>query len=194
MNNNISENHDEEKEKNINKITLEYLLNKDQYKKLQFEKKEKLVSKTDRRFYKKRILNLTKNMLINNSPNNLFPDVKKAFDIFMKTCIGYFKVIDEIDIIQSEINNTDLEINIDNFLDENTLKELDKNDAVTLEEADQLMMRTIKINNITMDKYVKRINVQKKDPPIYPKQININLNDPSLKNKGICKKNNINNN
>ena len=180
----------------INKITLEYLMTKDQYEKMNKSTNEKLISKNDRKFYRRRILNLTRNMLINKSPDNLFPDVKKSFDNFMKTCVGYFKVIDEIDIIQNENENNkeDLDINIDNFLDEATIHELDKNDIISIEEANNLMMRSIKINNITMDKYlIKKTTVEKKQPN-YPKQKNIDLKDPSLKNKGISKKNNINNN
>ena len=182
----------------INKITLEYLMTKDQYEKMNKSKNERLISKNDRKFYRRRILNLTRNMLINKSPDNLFPDVKNSFDNFMKTCVGYFKVIDEIDIIQNENENEnnkeDLDINIDNFLDEATIKELDKNDVISIDEANSLMLRSIKINNITMDKFlVKKTTVEKKQPN-YPKQKNIDLKDPSLKNKGICKKNNINNN
>ena len=178
----------------INKITLEYLMTKDQYEKMNKSKNERLISKNDRKFYRRRILNLTRNMLINKSPDNLFPDVKNSFDNFMKTCVGYFKVIDEIDIIQNENENEnnkeDLDINIDNFLDEATIKELDKNDVISIDEANSLMLRSIKINNITMDKFlVKKTTVEKKQPN-YPKQKNIDLKDPSLKNKGICKKNN----
>jgi hypothetical protein len=59
-------------------------------------------------------------------------------------------------------------------------------------DADKLLMRSIKMNVPTLDKYVTRTSTKKKDEIILPKQKNINLNDPELKNKGL-KKNNITN-
>jgi len=40
---------------------------------------------------------------------------------------------------------------------------------------------------------VKRTITKKADVIIHPHQKEVNLNDPNLKNKGICKKKNINN-
>jgi len=48
------------------------------------------------------------------------------------------------------------------------------------------------MNIPTLDKYVTRTRITKKDEIILPKQKNINLNDPELKTKGL-KKNNITN-
>jgi hypothetical protein len=70
----------------------------------------------DKKFYKKRILNIIKILLndiedrdnIDNSDKNsysLFPDIKKSFDVFIKTSIDYFKSKDKCDIIQSDYNN-----------------------------------------------------------------------------------------
>ena len=59
-------------------------------------------------------------------------------------------------------------------------------------DADKLLMRSIKMNVPTLDKYVTRTSTKKKDEIILPKQKNINLNEPELKNKGL-KKNNITN-
>ena len=58
--------------------------------------------------------------------------------------------------------------------------------------ADKLLMRSIKIDAPTLDKYVTRVITKKKEEIILPKQRNINLNDPEFKNKGL-KKNNITN-
>jgi hypothetical protein len=59
-------------------------------------------------------------------------------------------------------------------------------------QADKLLMRSIKMDVPTLDKYVTRTRTKKKEEIILPKQKNINLNDPELKNKGL-KKNNITN-
>ena len=56
-------------------------------------------------------------------------------------------------------------------------------------EADKLLMRSIKTNIHTLDKYVKKTYVKKKDEIVLPKQKEINLKDPNLKNKGLKKKN-----
>jgi hypothetical protein len=60
-------------------------------------------------------------------------------------------------------------------------------------QANKYMMRSIALSNATLDSLVKR-KVIKKEDPILPKQKKINLKDPELKNKGVCKKNNLTNN
>ncbi len=59
-------------------------------------------------------------------------------------------------------------------------------------DADKLLMRSIKIDVPTLDKYVTRTRTKRKDEIILPKQKNINLNDSEFKIKGL-KKNNITN-
>ena len=59
-------------------------------------------------------------------------------------------------------------------------------------DADKLIMRSIKIDVPTLDKYVTRISTKKKEEIILPKQKDINLNDPELKIKGLKKNNTTN--
>jgi hypothetical protein len=56
-------------------------------------------------------------------------------------------------------------------------------------EADKLLMRSIKLDIHTLDKYVKRTTTKKEEKIVLPIQKNINLQDPELKNKGVKKKN-----
>jgi hypothetical protein len=49
------------------------------------------------------------------------------------------------------------------------------------------MMRQIKIDVSTLDKYVKRTSTKKPEQMILPKQKEVNLNDPELKTKGLNK-------
>jgi hypothetical protein len=62
-------------------------------------------------------------------------------------------------------------------------------------EVNKLIMRTFHIKEPnSLEKLVKRrITRINEKPPIIPVQKEINLKDPMLKNKGIRKKNNINN-
>ena len=84
----------------VDQITLECLMNKDLYNKLTANKKQSQDNKAARKVYKKRLLTLTKDLLSNEIPDNLMPDVEYAFDNYVKTCVRYFKIIDESDVIQ----------------------------------------------------------------------------------------------
>ena len=172
----------------ITEITLECLMNKCQYAKHigQSTQTKKDTIKKDKKFYKKRIFDLTRRLLNNEKPETMYPDVGSAFDDYARVCIEYFKVIDKSDIIQEDYNG----------FSEETL-----NDGITLDvsynanESNLLMMRSIKISEPNaLEKLVKRKTTKLEKKPIIPLQKDINLKDPNLKNKGICKKNNITNN
>jgi hypothetical protein len=53
-------------------------------------------------------------------------------------------------------------------------------------------MRSIKNDIYTLDKYVTKTVIKKKDETIMPKQMEIVLKDASFKNKGLKKKNIVN--
>jgi hypothetical protein len=167
----------------INKITMDCLISKNQKQKMIHYSSNKQYDKKDKKFYRRRIINLTREMLLNNYSDDILHDVKEAFDIYVKTCIGFFKVKDEVDIIQSDMC----------FLEEvtNDVDKLDLDDIVTPEEANKLMMRTIKINKLPLDNFVTIKTMKIANDPIMPKQKEINLKDPQLKNKGINRKKNI---
>ena len=169
----------------ITQITLDCLLNKEVYEKMQHFKKQKNINKKDKKFYRKRILNLTRELLLKKDDDysEINPDIKFCFDNYVKTCIQYFKIIDNNDIIQSEYKDMEFPPEIG----------CNVNDVSgNVVDADKLLMRSIKIDVPTLDKYVTRISTKKKEEIILPKQKVINLNDPELKIKGL-KKNNITN-
>jgi len=176
----------------INQITLECLINKEQYNKfVANNNKYMLPNKRDKKFYRKRILQLTRDILTNNAPEKMTNDVLFAFENYVKICIPYFQMIDESDIIQSEYENLldDLQLdennnskNINNNLnDDNNAN--NSNEIKTI-HADKLMLRQIKNDKYTLDKFVKITNT-KKEEVIIPTQKDINLKEPSLRNKGI---------
>ena len=168
-------------------ITLDYLINKENFKKTLEGNKSKNANRKDKKFYRKRILSLTRDLLIfkeNDEP--LLPDVKNAFEAYVKTCVEYFKTLDETDIIQEDYNELE---ELDVLLGSISTELLEENNSI--KDADNLLMRSIKVN--PLDKFVKRTKF-KKEEPIIPIQKEINLNEPYLKNKGISKKKNITNN
>ena len=173
----------------VNQVTLDCLLNKEMYNTHLRSKKNKQQNKEERRFYKKRTFNLFKEIISGNIPKDLLPDVKYAYDNFITSTIHYFKTIDNNDIIQSEYKDT-------NFGLETCSEEKKINEDISYSnlEADKLLLRSVKINIPTLDKYVKRTKtkIQEDNNIILPKHKEINLSDPELKTKGL-KKNNITN-
>jgi hypothetical protein len=182
----------------VDQVTLDCLLNKSMFNAHVKNKQAQSVNKEERKFYKKRIYNLFKEMLINKSePDDLLPDVKYTYDNFINASINYFKTIDNNDLLQEEYKTLDEEemVDLENL---NAVPELgDDDNIVGLEEADKLLMRSIKITTAPLDKFVKRKSIKPEALVIMPKQKEVNLLDPELKVKGlnniIQKKENITN-
>ena len=164
----------------INQITLDCLLNKEQYSKYLNNTMNKTLhsNKKDRKFYKKRILQLTKDLL--SSETDATMDIMYAFDNFTRTCISYFKMMDKTDILQTDYNDD---------VDETEKEALEPPPPMSLEEEAKSLLRNVKINTITMDQFVKRTSTAQPTQMITFKR-EINLKDPDLRNKGIRKKKN----
>jgi hypothetical protein len=171
-------------------------MNKDTYKKYVATKKKSVVNKKDQKFYRRRILSLTKELLYpeeavektttptTTSTTTPDPNIVGLFQIYSKACIEYFKTLDKNDIIQEDYSS----------LTSRETAEMSAEDIKTQAEIDQLFMRSIHVKEpTTLDKFVKRSTNAPKEDPILPKQKDINLRDPALKNKGIRKKKNITN-
>ena len=187
----------------VNQVTLECLMNRDTYKKYVATKKKSVVNKKDQKFYRRRILSLTKELLYPEeattpekptptttptttppTPTTINdPNIIGLFQIYSKACIEYFKSLDKNDIIQDDYST---------FTPDTA--EMSPEDIKTQSEIDQQFMRSIHVKEATtLDKFVKRSTTAPKEEPILPKQKDINLRDPALKNKGIRKKKNITN-
>jgi len=168
----------------INQVTLDCLLNKQQYNKYLFNKTEKISNRKDKKFYRKRIFSLTKELLLTKEkPEFLFPDVEYAFDNYINTCIQYFKTIDSNDIIQNEYSSF---VGISTLNNITGLDDVDE-DLQSKEDADKLLMRSINISNSSLDNFVKKKLTKNAKEMILPKQKDINLTDPILKTKGVLK-------
>jgi len=188
----------------ISEITIEYLMNKDQYAKYIMNKSNNSSISTynsirkDKKFYKKRIYDLTKQLINNEKPEGIYSGIIDTFELYTKICIEYFKTLDKTDIIQKDYNGliTDVSSNTNINAGGQSLTFDSLQNAQNTEEANKLMMRLVKITEPnSLEKLVKRTIIKNVDakPNIPPKQKEINLKDPILKNKGIRKKKNITN-
>lgn len=204
----------------LNEVTLECLLNKSRYGSyLGYNSKGKKakVSSKDIKFYRKRIQQLTKDLLLSsiNKIENMetseqqtcSQEVIEAFDNYVFLCTRYFKNIDFNDINQETVGLTETEsdtvdLNIeDNIYIENKEHDINMKDIDieknTIEKINETMVRSIKVKQPTLlDNFIKKTK-SKAEPIILPHKKNINLKEPSLKTKGIkkdCLKKNITNN
>jgi len=203
----MSSNLENKEDEYLNKITLKYLTNfdyqNDSPNTLHPNKNNKKIYKNkEKKFYKKRILNIIKQLInfeskerkesqenrANNSEGNIelfYTDIKTTFDIFIKTCIDYLKAQDKCDIIQNDYKNLDIVTN--NTNNTNNTYNTDFNKQIN-----SLMMRKIINKKNSIDSFVKRtpINNDKYNSKhqinkIIPHKKKINLTDPELKNKGL---------
>ena len=133
----------------LNQITLDCLLNKEMFIKHLRNTQTSQINKEERKFYRKRIHHLFTNVIIGKPPKDLAPDVKYAYDTFVKNAIQYFKTIDNNNEIQSKYNGFDFSLDASS-------SEISTSVSLGDSTADSLLMRSIKLNVPTLDKYVKR--------------------------------------
>ena len=188
----------------VNYITLETMSNNDSYNK--YLKRNKMdhdaVLKREKKFYRKRIIALTKDILFNNTNANqplpsesLLPQtdtpkiddiIISAFNTYARLCISHFKFKDTMDTIQGEykdMNNESSFIhNKNNVGDGND----DDEDDISshLNEANKLCMKQNDKKILTLDNYVIKTSAPKKEIML-PKTKNVNLKDPKFKKKDI---------
>jgi hypothetical protein len=193
----------------IHNITIEYLMNK-QYHNF-FKKDGEIlfsINKRDKKFYKKRILNLTRDFFLNDDVD-VSRDVKASYDNYIKHCIEYFKMLDKSDIIQDEYNDdkiiiendaggndTNSDSNENNMIIHNNNNNMNNYTDAVYTNADCILFNKPNKPN-TLDHFVKKIHIEEnKIPDIIPRKRKINLKNPLLKFKGVNNgvNNNINNN
>ena len=176
----------------INDITLQYLTNKEFVNQTQkhLQAKTFKVKPKEKKFYKKRILALTKSLIYETEPEDpsmkletLPPEIPNLLTGYVKKTIEYFKTLDKTDILQKEYDD----ISIPNIESKN----INPNDKTTTEDTDKDFLKSMRYNTTnTLDNFVQKTIVSKEKSD-YPRKKNVNLSDPSLKNKGLGKKKNI---
>lgn len=156
-----------------------------------------IVKKKDKKFYRKRILALTKNLL-SNDETDVPSEIERYFKEYIGSCIDYFKTVDNNDLRQDEYRYMDEDKDEDKLTNGEYLEVDDSmlntdNCGTSSNNIDSLLIRKINVAN-TLDNFVIRNSSKKK--VIIPKKKKVNLRDPSLKTKGTEKmgeKNNIDN-
>ena len=160
-----------------NIIDLEYLTNPCYTVKIPEKKKDQIycVSSEDLNFYKKRIFELTRKMLLGGNVNTKIND---AFHGWAKVCIEHFKFMDKKDIIQEDYKDIPQRKN-------------NKPSYFNMEETNKLFSKQQTYTDIAT-----LLNIRKKTKPIFmPTKRDINLKADFLKHKGIIypPKNNLTN-
>jgi len=138
------------------------------------------ISKKDRKFYRKRILNLTRELFLSSDASN--PDINEAFMNYVYHCVEHFKNTDTNDILQYEYTDLDADLEMD------AEDADDENDSMDTYNS-SIMRKIVKPN--TLDNFIIRNVIKKKESEHLPIQKEINLKDPQLKVKGIGKKKNL---
>ena len=133
----------------------------------------KTYNKEEIRFYRKRILNTTKDLLRENSINN---DIDNSFLNYAQELIKYYKFIDKKDILQEEYKD----------LKEKPKKKVNPN--FKLMENNKLMTKETKKTIRTIkDCLPLKIKTKKQNKTTYPKKKDINIKDPKFRTKGLEK-------
>jgi hypothetical protein len=187
----------EEKMKQINE---EYLFQNKTFILKKENKKHLNISKKDKKFYKKRILNISKKIL-DDEPQNLNNDIIFAFNSFIKLLIKDFKMIDTNDIYQDDYKD----FNFDNYKNEiNDINEINEiNEINDIQNNDKNEIKNLNYitkyknnKNFNLDNFVLIINKEKNkineeiNTIILPKKRIADIKNPLLKNKGLLSKKN----
>lgn len=156
---------------NINDITIKYFSNKNVIIPEKIINEEEQIEE-DKKFYEKRIIDLTKKMFKNNGESQ---QLKRSFNRYIKECIEYFKFKDYSDLHQEDLSVNSFNLNdvSNNMLDVSDLNQLDISHLVN--DAPK---------KVSLDNFVLK-KKNKKKILLMPKEIKYNLKDPKLKDKDI---------
>ena len=138
---------------------------------------DKILS-SDKKFYKKRIVNLFKNACKDND----YPEaITIVHDEFVHSVIKYFKLIDTRDIIQEDHDNTKLSSQ-NKVLSSNRLS-YEETQAFLSSANNEIMREKNTVGNL--DAFVEKKKITVVHPMKIPYQKAIDLKSPTLKSKGI---------
>ena len=135
-------------------------------------------------FYKERIIYQTLKLIDNEIIENEDPTIVEIFNKYMDLSIEHFKFSDKRDIIQEDYED---------YKDMKQKKETI--DLFNLETTNKMLIKKKeeKMGKITDDFDIQIITNKKERQIFLPKKKVINFRNEKFKNKGICKKENINN-
>ena len=162
----------------INEVDLLYLSNHHQGK-IKCKKAEDYFKEHE--FYRERVIYQTLKLINNEIIENNDPTIVEIFNKYMNLSIDHFKFSDKRDIIQEDYKDIK--------------KKKETMGLFNLETTNKMLIKKKeeKMGKIT-DEFDIQIITNKKERQIFlPKKKVINFRNEKFKNKGICKKENINN-
>jgi len=207
-NNNNINHHDDiyqtKTEEELDRFTLEYLITNSLYDKiknsnayLRLNDVENKKYKKELKFYRHRILDLTKKFIKNKGQLDEFEDesMNEAFKSYSLKMISHFKKTDTIDSFQNNdyigiealeniLNNNEDEIENKVNLNDDDEKE------INLDKANKIMANIKKVP-VNLDNFVIKKKNKTNTEEIMPIKKELNLNDPKFKKKGVIQKKNI---
>jgi hypothetical protein len=197
----------------VDHVTLDLMVNQPQYERYLRAKEADLTGKYEKakRFYKKRIMEVTRDLLKGDTVNDIF--VLQSFDAYAKACITYFRNKDKNDTLQEDymaecvtvgylppiaetdsFDNNDNNDNNDNDNNDNDNNDNNDNNDAALTDASKKKLEILmsfdkhKAHTPTLDTYVIKTSAASSAStaaPIIPKHREINLDDPKFKTKDI---------
>ncbi|MBM3455856.1 MAG: hypothetical protein FJX80_12030 [Bacteroidetes bacterium] len=175
----------------VDYVTLNLMVNQQQYDRYLRTQEQRMNEKFEKakKFYKKRIVETTRNCLKGEMTNDIF--VNQAFDAYAKACIVYFRNKDKNDTLQEEYIE---ECNMIGFLPciNEAEEEEEEGEPEFLENDKTIKNLELIITNEkykpgppTLDTYVIKKTAYVPMREIIPKHKEINLDDPRFKTKDI---------
>ena len=159
----------------INQLDLQYLTNPLEMNKIKQSKKLSQLRSQDLKFYKRRIFQLTKDILNGEKPDK---NICNAFENYALTCIEHFKFIDRMELIQDEYKDIkSKKIVVGKF---------------NIGESNKIMSRQKKPYRPKITDHIDIKTNYTKKKPIIPMQRKLNITSQKFREKGLKKKN-INN-
>lgn len=184
--------------KYIDKITLEYL---SKNKCNRENTKELILGKDDIEFYRKRIINTTRELIKKTTDISLNPDtniitynntVQDSFNNYIKALIYYYKQEDKIDYINQHngfLNNDDMVKICNDNLSINNQTKYNKHLDINITNLDNALLKNRVRNRYDWSNFCKvDKKTQNKSNIVIPKIADYDLKDPILRKKGIKNK------
>jgi len=170
----------------IDSITLDYFTNRSQYNNI-LKKKEDYQSghfDNDKKFYKKRILDLTKRLFRDEIKNE---SLVSGFHSYIKTCIDYLKNLDTKDIIQEKYMDVS-----ENQVMDSDIMDISRVliETESYKNCDYLFRKVEETKKINLDSFVINATENSKKKILPTKEV-VNIKTKVHKTKGIMKKKNM---
>ena len=161
-------------------IDLEYLVNPAIYDKI-FKKNTSNLTRDDIKFYRKRIIQLTRDLQKPSLAKSYPSSLQQAFKEYLSTAIAHLKEIDQRDILQEEYDSINKQTKKVHFEMEKDYQPPDQLDELLYNRPEKNMRDFI---TVTRPKKEKNIPTQKE----------VDLREPTLRTKGVKKKISTHNN